>query len=115
MMDVDEIEEWFRCYADDVKTFLVYYLRRTDVDDLVQETFIRAMGGQVQFRRQANPKTWLLAIARNLAVDFVRTQQFSRYIRYSAGRSDVYAAIARGYCFASRPSIGGHAGTDGNP
>lgn len=44
--DVEEIEQWFRHYSSDVKTFLVYFLRRTDVDDLVQETFIRAMRGQ---------------------------------------------------------------------
>lgn len=70
--DVDEIEQWFRQYSSDVKTFLVYFLRRTDVDDLVQETFIRAMRGQDKYRRHASPKTWLLTIARNLAVDETR-------------------------------------------
>lgn len=62
------IEQWFHAYSNDVYRFLVYYTGRTDIDDLVQETFIRALKA-IQHTEVANPKTWLFAIARNVAID----------------------------------------------
>ncbi|MBW5470831.1 sigma-70 family RNA polymerase sigma factor [Brevibacillus formosus] len=62
------IEQWFLTYSQDVYRFLVYYTGRTDIDDLVQETFIRALKA-LQGTEVENPKTWLFAIARNIAID----------------------------------------------
>ena len=62
------IEQWFLAYSNDVYRFLVYYTGRTDIDDLVQETFIRALKA-VQQTEVVNPKTWLFTIARNVAID----------------------------------------------
>ncbi|MGD8191866.1 RNA polymerase sigma factor [Brevibacillus ginsengisoli] len=62
------IERWFLAYSNDVYRFLVYYTGRTDIDDLVQETFIRALKA-IQQTEVVNPKTWLFAIARNVAID----------------------------------------------
>ncbi|TKI57207.1 RNA polymerase sigma factor [Brevibacillus antibioticus] len=62
------IEQWFLTYSQDVYRFLVYYTGRTDIDDLVQETFIRALKA-MQGAEVENPKTWLFAIARNVAID----------------------------------------------
>lgn len=62
------IEQWFLTYSQDVYRFLVYYTGRTDIDDLVQETFIRALKA-MQGTEVENPKTWLFAIARNVAID----------------------------------------------
>ncbi|MED1782786.1 RNA polymerase sigma factor [Brevibacillus fortis] len=62
------IEQWFLTYSQDVYRFLVYYTGRTDIDDLVQETFIRALKA-MQETAVENPKTWLFAIARNVAID----------------------------------------------
>ncbi|MGK5510465.1 RNA polymerase sigma factor [Brevibacillus formosus] len=62
------IEQWFRSYSQDVYRFLVYYTGRTNIDDLVQETFIRALKA-TQVTEIENPKTWLFAIARNVAID----------------------------------------------
>lgn len=62
------IEQWFLAYSNDVYRFLVYYTKRTDIDDLVQETFIRALKASQQAEIE-NPKTWLFAIARNVAID----------------------------------------------
>ncbi|MCF8568587.1 RNA polymerase sigma factor [Alicyclobacillus tolerans] len=66
------IEDLFRAYKGDVFTYLVYFTGHADVEDLVQETFIRAMKGISGYRHNASVKTWLYAIARNLAVDFKR-------------------------------------------
>ncbi|TQR31521.1 RNA polymerase sigma factor [Brevibacillus brevis] len=62
------IEQWFLTYSQDVYRFLVYYTGRTDIDDLIQETFIRALKA-MQGTEVENPKTWLFAIARNVAID----------------------------------------------
>lgn len=64
-------------YGDDVYHFLVYYtkLGEKDVEDLVQEVFIKAMGSVHRFQNMSHPKTWLLSIAKNTAIDFIRKQK----------------------------------------
>lgn len=42
-MDKELISDWFDYYADDVFRFLIYYLSTTDVENLVQEVFMRAI------------------------------------------------------------------------
>src|SRR5699024_7606345 len=59
---------WFYRYSNDVYNFLVYYQGSKDVHDLVQEVFIKAMKGLSSFRNDANPKTWLISIARSVAI-----------------------------------------------
>ncbi|MFA9560489.1 RNA polymerase sigma factor [Evansella sp. AB-rgal1] len=72
-MDKKEIiTEWFHCYSDDIYNFLIYRFGDVDVEDIVQEVFIRAMKGLDSFEGNANPKTWLYSIARNLAIDEMR-------------------------------------------
>jgi len=69
------IEEWFNRYVDDLYSFLSYYCGSLDVDDLVQETFLRAMSKMDLYKGQASPKTWLCSIARNVAKDSFRKQR----------------------------------------
>lgn len=69
------IEEWFHRHADDVYSFLSYYSGSLDVDDLVQDTFLRAMAKMDLYQGQASPKTWLCSIARNVAKDSFRKQR----------------------------------------
>lgn len=38
------IEQWFLAYSSDIYRFLAYYTGRKDIDDPVQETFIRVLG-----------------------------------------------------------------------
>jgi RNA polymerase sigma-70 factor, ECF subfamily len=49
-----------------------------DVEDLVQETYARALKSLGQFRGEAAVKTWFLTIARNVCADQVRRQQRQR-------------------------------------
>jgi len=74
---VDEglIGDWFDAYSDDVYRFLVYYTARTDVEDLLQDVFIRAIDGYDSFKGEASPKTWLISIARNIAIDEARKRK----------------------------------------
>ncbi|WP_289139580.1 RNA polymerase sigma factor [uncultured Brevibacillus sp.] len=78
-MDDNRIEQWFRAYSNDVYRFLVYYTGRKDIDDLVQETFIRALKAH-QHTEIVNPKTWLFAIARNVAIDEKRKKKLRNWL-----------------------------------
>lgn len=72
MEGIQQIEKWFIQYERDVTNYLVYYTGTTDVEDLVQETFLRALQAFSRFKNEANPKTWLISIARNTAIDLYR-------------------------------------------
>src|SRR5438128_6728168 len=51
-----------------------------DVDDLVQETFIRALRGVDRFRGQCQFRTWLLTIGGNVLKDAARRFQQVRVV-----------------------------------
>ncbi|WP_301172476.1 RNA polymerase sigma factor [Brevibacillus nitrificans] len=73
------IEQWYRTYSNDVYRFLVYYTGRRDTDDLVQETFIRALKADRQ-SEIVNPRTWLFSIARNVAIDEQRKKKLRNWL-----------------------------------
>lgn len=51
---------------------------REDVEDVVQETFVRAFGKLESFRGESAFRTWLCTIARNLVRDRARSLKFER-------------------------------------
>lgn len=55
-----------------VRAVLFRLCPRPQLDDLTQEVFLRAWRGQAGFRGQATAKTWLISIARHVAVDALR-------------------------------------------
>jgi RNA polymerase sigma-70 factor, ECF subfamily len=69
------ISEWFHQYSNDLYQFLIYYLGSSDVEDLVQEVFIRAIKNMDSFEEKSSPKTWLFSIARHIAIDEIRTDE----------------------------------------
>ena len=79
MSDNRLVADWFHHYSDSIYTFLVYRMGSADVEDLVQEVFIRALNSLESFEGRANPKTWLYSIARNLALDELRKKKRSRW------------------------------------
>jgi len=56
----------------DVRRFLGHLSDQGEVDDLSQETYLRAMGALARFDARASARTWLLSIARRVAADHVR-------------------------------------------
>ncbi|MEV6694434.1 sigma-70 family RNA polymerase sigma factor [Micromonospora sp. NPDC051196] len=56
----------------DIRRFLAHLPGVRDVDDLVQETYLRAWRALPSFAGRSTARTWLLAIARRVAVDQVR-------------------------------------------
>ena len=71
----ETISDWFHQYSHDVYDYLVYYTGKTDVEDLVQETFIKAGKGLQSYQSKSSPKTWMISIARNVAIDETRKRQ----------------------------------------
>ena len=60
---------------------LLRQLTRTDValaDDLAQETFLRAYKHIRSFRGEAQLSTWILTIARNVALNWVRRRKLEK-------------------------------------
>ncbi len=69
-------EDLFRQQQQALKSFL-YRLTtsKEDAEDLAQETFIKAFRNKDSFKGESSFKTWLFAIASNLAKDHFRAQK----------------------------------------
>ncbi|MDC3418257.1 RNA polymerase sigma factor [Aquibacillus salsiterrae] len=77
-MASNQISEWYHLYNKDIYHFLVYYVGSSDVEDLVQEVFIRAIKGVDSFQQKSSPKTWIFSIARHVGIDEIRRRNRSR-------------------------------------
>ena len=79
------MQDWAVVYEEHVQyvyRFLMYYLgNREDAEDITQETFIKAFNAWGGFDHRSSVRTWLIAIARNLAVDRIRRSQRSRLLQ----------------------------------
>lgn len=64
---------FIRATQHQVHRFLSHLADSRDVEDLSQETYLRAMRGLRGFDARSSAKTWLFAIARRVAADHVRT------------------------------------------
>ena len=74
--DVRSYEELVRRYERLVGRVLYPYARREiSVEDLVQETFLRAYDRLETYKPEYRFKTWLLAIANHLGVDTLRRRK----------------------------------------
>lgn len=82
------IEQWFYAYSDDIYRFLMFYTGQPEVEDLLQETFIRAFKGFKTYNGSAQPKTWLIAIARRTAVDHMRKNRKWYHALLTGGRPE---------------------------
>lgn len=74
----DKISEWFYQYNKDLYHFLFYYVGTGDIEDLVQEVFIRAIKGFDTYQSKSSVKTWLFSIARNVGIDEIRKRKRTR-------------------------------------
>ncbi|WP_434739868.1 sigma-70 family RNA polymerase sigma factor [Micromonospora sp. SH-82] len=61
-----------RATQHDVRRFLVHLAGVREVDDLIQETYLRAWRSLPGFAGRSSARTWLFTIARRVAVDQVR-------------------------------------------
>ncbi len=59
----------------DVWRLAAQMVGRHHADDVTQETFVRAWQALPRYRATASVRTWLLAIARNTAIDAIRAER----------------------------------------
>ncbi|MFA9431639.1 sigma-70 family RNA polymerase sigma factor [Egicoccus sp. AB-alg2] len=72
------LSAFVRATQDDVWRFCAHLVEPAVADDLAQEVYLRAMRSAPRFRGDASARTWLLAIARNVAADEIRRRQRRR-------------------------------------
>lgn len=87
-----EISTWFLQYGNDIYHYLMYQLGTTDVEDLVQEVFIKAFTRYELFEGKAKPKTWLFSIARNVLIDELRRRKRHRLKSLLLFKSEIVAS-----------------------
>jgi RNA polymerase sigma-70 factor (ECF subfamily) len=71
--DINAFQTLFSEFQNQLRSYLYRLLTdRNDVDDLTQDTFIRAFTKISTFNRDSSLKTWVFSIATNLAYDHLR-------------------------------------------
>jgi RNA polymerase sigma-70 factor (ECF subfamily) len=79
-----------------VHRFLRHLADPGDIEDLAQETYLRAMTGLRGFAARSSARTWLLSIARRVAADHIRTASRSPRTTSLEGRqADAEVAVVR--------------------
>ncbi|MFD7659633.1 RNA polymerase sigma factor SigC [Actinosynnema sp. NPDC059797] len=71
--DRDALERFVRATQRDVWRFIAHLADVGAADDLAQETYARALTSLRRFAGRSSARTWLLAIARRVVVDQIRT------------------------------------------
>lgn len=74
----------------EVRRYLTRLAGPADAEDLTQETFIRALRSVPRFAARGRARTWLLSIARRVAVDHIRAATSRPRIAWS----DDWQAVA---------------------
>lgn len=77
-VETDWIVDVYDAHARDLYRYLAYMTDAQAAEDLLQETFARAIKARSGFRAQSSAKTWIYAIARRLAVDYLRAGRRAR-------------------------------------
>ena len=116
MLDLDEV---FRAYAGYVATIVLRILgQRDEVEDVVQDVFLSALGSLPRLRDPAALKGWLAAIAVRRASDRLRRRRLLLLLRLTRAAEpdplpreaspEVKALCAHLYrCLEQVPSYGG--------
>ncbi|MFC9596975.1 RNA polymerase sigma factor [Peribacillus butanolivorans] len=81
MLDKDNLDESieiiYNKYYRDVYKFLICFTgNQNDAEDLTQDVFIRLLISQSKFNKQCTLKTWVLSIAKHVAIDHHRKKRF---------------------------------------
>ena len=82
--DRDAFAAAIRESQSDVTAFVRSYARACDVDDVVQDTYVRVWGALASFRAAGTGRAWILSIARRACADAVRAAQRRRRILHRA-------------------------------
>ncbi len=77
-------ELWVQKYGDDLYAWAFHRTgKKVVAEDLVQETFLSALGSMEKFRGDSNEKTWLFSILKNKIIDYYR----KAFVKYEMNES----------------------------
>jgi RNA polymerase sigma-70 factor (ECF subfamily) len=69
-----DIDSLYRTHFSDVRRFVFHFVQNPALaDELTQDAFLRAYEGWDSFRGEAPERIWLLRIARNVCLDYLRS------------------------------------------
>jgi RNA polymerase sigma-70 factor (ECF subfamily) len=89
-MTIEQFNREFEGTTGQLKSYLLRITASVaDAEDLVQDTYLRALDKLVSFRGDSTLKTWLFTIASNLAKDNLRAQK-----RWTENVTDIAKAAA---------------------
>ena len=75
-IDKDTFNEQFETIRPQLRSYLLRMTAHAvDTDDIVQDTWVKAQDKLETFRGESSLKTWIFAIASNLAIDNLRKKQ----------------------------------------
>jgi RNA polymerase sigma-70 factor (ECF subfamily) len=88
--DIDEARrrfpEWVRTSRDSLYATLLRIVRSPDAaEDLLQDTYLRALSRLDGYRGEGEPEAWLRRIAVRLALNHLRGQKLRRWLPLSTG------------------------------
>lgn len=86
--DADAAADFVRATQPDVWRLCAHLSSRAEADDLTQETYSRAFGALHRFAGRSSARTWLLAIARRVCADAVRSASRTRAVAAEPARPD---------------------------
>lgn len=76
MANIDELNQDFEACKPQLKSYLLRMTASTeDVEDIIQDTYIKANASIESFQGKSTLKTWIFAIASNLARDLLRSKK----------------------------------------
>lgn len=78
--DPQALTEFIRLTSRYVWTVCARLVDRESADDLVQDTYVRAVRTLATYRGDADPTTWLVTIARRACADEIARRQRARHI-----------------------------------
>jgi len=76
---MNDPEKWMDLYGDMLYRFAMFRVKDAiAAEDIVQETFLAALGGYKNFKGHSTLRTWLVAILKNKSVDHIRKKAKER-------------------------------------
>ena len=74
-----DVEELFRLYGNDVLRMCNVYLRKQSLaEDAFQDVFVKVMTRSDSYRGDSDIKYWILSIARNVCLDYLKSSYMKR-------------------------------------
>lgn len=111
-------EKWMALYGDMLYRFAMFRVKDSiAAEDIVQETFLAALGGYKNFKGHSTLRTWLIAILKNKSVDHIRKkakEQRSDKIEYLTNRIEANFdrladwPLRHGQCFETPMKLYAH-------